>query len=71
MFCVNRKDLFIAIPIEEEKFEVEVEVGFDNCPYLTFVKKKDRTCIHLTSQQITDMIDSLKEIQSRIGGKNA
>jgi len=67
MFYVNRPDLFIAIPVEEQKFEVEVEVGFDDCAYLTFVNRKSRTCIHLTSQQITDMIDSLKEIQSRLG----
>ena len=72
MFTVNRKDIFIAIPIDSVDDGVEIEVGYDLTPYLTVkIVGRQYKEIHLTTTQIDDMIDSLKEIQSRIGGKNA
>lgn len=70
MFTVNRNDIFIAIPIEDLESGIEIELGHDLTPYLTIkIPGKIYDEIHLTNTQIDDMIDSLKEIKTRIGGK--
>jgi len=65
MFTVNRQDLFISLPIESESFDLEI--GYDGCAYLTAITYNvlERVHIHLTAQQITDMISSLEEIKRR------
>lgn len=72
MFTVNRNDIFISIPIEGLESGIEIELGHDLTPYLTIkIPGRSYDEIHLTTTQINDMIDSLKEMQSRMGGKNA
>ncbi len=70
MFTVNRPDIFIATPIDDIENEIEVEVGHDLTPYMTIkIVGRQYKEIHLTPTQISDMIDSLKEIQERMGIK--
>ena len=71
MFTVNREDVFISIPIEDLKSGIEIELGHDFAPYMAITMQSKRVEIPLTGVRIADMIDSLKEIQSQIGGKNA
>lgn len=71
MFTVNRSDIFIAVPIEDLESGIEVELGYDSGAYIAIFDGEKRIGIHLTATKISDMIDSLKEIQSRMWGENA
>lgn len=70
MFTVNRSDIFIAIPIEDLESGIEIELGHDFAPYMAITMQSKRVEIPLTGVRIADMIDSLKEIQSRVGEQN-
>lgn len=71
MFTVNYQDIFIAVPIDDEKNGVEIELGHDYDAYIALFVEGKRIEIPLTVTKISDMIDSLKEIQSRMGGQDA
>lgn len=66
MFTVNCQDIFIAIPIDDEKNGVEIELGHDYGAYIALFVEGRRIEIPLTATRISDMIDSLKEIQERM-----
>lgn len=69
MFTVNYQDIFIAVPID--KNGVEIELGHDDYgAYIAIFVEGKRIGIPLTAVQIGDMIDSLKEIQRRMGALN-